>query len=176
MRLIQESLMSNTYPKLICFLYVLPHLCYGPVMRQKRAALINYSDPEIVQIWVSEIWEQKLKPETRTTPGYEFYFWARRAFVVSFGLKYLPPVMNNVTFALIVFYPWFIEKFEYHQHLHRWPCPHNADYSGVWGACFLIFWFSDLLLLEARVPLINLQVSASSPSLLLTLFWFRYVF
>jgi len=74
MRLIQESLMSNTYPKLICFLYVLLHLCYGPVMRQKRAVLINYSDPEIVQIWVSEIWEQKLKPETRTTPGMSFIF------------------------------------------------------------------------------------------------------
>lgn len=131
--------MSNNYQKLICFLCVLPQLCYGPVMRQKRAAFINYSDPQIVRI--RSIGNLRTETETRNANSvavFEFYFWARRAFVVSFGLKYLPPVMNNVTFALIVFYPWFIEKFEYH---HRWPCPHIADYSGVWGACFLIFRF-----------------------------------
>lgn len=128
--------MSNNYQKLICFLCVLPQLCYGPVMRQKEPLLLIILTHKSYESEVSEIWEQKPKPETRTASL--FYFWARRAFVVSFGLKYLPPVMNNVTFALIVFYPWFIEKFEYH---HRWPCPHIADYSGVWGACFLIFRF-----------------------------------
>lgn len=157
--------MSNNYQKLICFLCVLPQLCYGPVMRQKEPLLLIILTHKSYESEVSEIWEQKPKPETRTASlclSFIFELGARLLSVLVWNIYHLWWITLHLRWLFFIRDLSRSSSTTIDGHAHILLI---TQVSGV--RVFWFFDFSDQLLLETRVPLINLQVSASAESLLL---------
>jgi len=143
--------------------------CHSFVMAQscakKEPLLLIILTHKSYESEVSEIWEQKPKPETRTASlclSFIFELGARLLSVLVWNIYHLWWITLHLRWLFFIRDLSRSSSTTIDGHAHILLI---TQVSGV--RVFWFFDFSDQLLLETRVPLINLQVSASSESLLL---------